>query len=124
MSGFYDGVDGRRTYRFPAATLSAAATVGRIQGPAGKVGRVVGMEYVLTLGTTGAVTNVSVDTVAGLVAPVSVAIPVLAINLGGAAAAAELKAGDELPADTVANVDTDGGCTAGAGDLIVTVQWY
>lgn len=124
MSGFYDGVDGRRTYRFPAATLSAAATVGRIQGPAGKVGRVVGLEYVLTLGTTVAVTNVSVDTVAGLVAPVSVAIPVLAINLGGAAAAAELKAGDELPADTVANVDTDGGCTAGAGDLIVTVQWY
>ena len=124
MSSFYDGVSGRRTYRFPAATLSAAATIGRFQGPTGKVGRVVGLEYVLTTATTVAVTSLTVDTVAGLTGPVAVSVPVLGINLGGSATAAELKAGAELPADTVANVETDGGCTAGAGDLIITVAWY
>jgi hypothetical protein len=124
MSSFYDGVNGHRTYRFPAATLSAAATVGRIQGPAGKVGRVTGVEYLLTTATTVAATALTLDTVAGLTAPLSVSIPVLAINLGGAASAAELKAGAELPADTVVNVASDGGCTAGAGDLNITIQWY
>ena len=104
--------------------MSSAATVGRIQGPAGKVGRVTGVEYVLTVATTTNPTVLTLDTVAGLTAPLAVTIPVLAINLGGAASAAELKAGAELPADTVVNVDTDGGAVAGAGDLNITVQWY
>lgn len=124
MSSFYDGVDGRRTYRFAAATLSSAAVVGRIQGPAGKVGRVVGLEYVLTTGTTTNPTVVTIDTVAGLTAPFAATIPVLAINLGGSATEAEVKAGAELPADTVATIASDGGAAAGAGDLNVTVAWY
>lgn len=124
MSGFYDGVSGHQTYRFAAATLSSAATIGRIQGPAGKVGRVTGFEYVLTTATTVAATAVTIDTVAGLTAPFALSIPVKAINLGGSCTAANLKAGAELPADTIATIATDGGCTAGAGDLNVTVQWY
>lgn len=123
----------RRTYRIAAATLSAAAVVGRIIGPAGKLGRVVGMETVLTLGTTVAVCNVTVG-VNGAVLPAVMQIPVLAINLGHQMSAAELKLAGaveiaavndvELPADTVIEVASDGGCTAGAGDLLITIVWF
>jgi hypothetical protein len=124
MSGFYDGSKGRRTYRFAAAALETGAVVGRLQGPIGKIGRVVGFEYVLTAGVTDAAVNVAVDTNAGLTTPFSVEIPILAINLGGAASRAELAAGDELPADTVAEIQAGGECTVGDGDLIVTIVWY
>lgn len=123
----------RRTYRFAAATLSAAAVVGRIIGPLGKLGRVRGFETVLTTATTVAVCNVTIG-VNGATAPSSFQIPVLAINLGHVASAAELalSGADEvagtndviLTADTVIEVASDGGCTAGAGDLLVTVDWF
>lgn len=132
MGNFYDGKN-RRTYRFAAATLSAAAVVGRFQGPAGKVGRVRGIEYLLTTGTTVAATLVTVGE-NGATLPASISIPVRAINLGGAQTAAEVAAAGapvvagvndvELSADTVIEVASDGGCTAGAGDLIVTVDWF
>jgi hypothetical protein len=129
---FYDNADSR-TYRFPAATLSAAAVVGRFQGPAGKVGRVRGIEYMTTTGITVAASLVTVG-VNGAVAPASISIPVTAINLGGAmsddevkAAGAEEVAGTndvELTADTTIEVASDGGSTAGAADLIIKVDWF
>ena len=70
----------------------------------------------------------------GAVAPASISIPVLAINLGHVATAAELKLAGaaqvagvndvELTADTQVEVDTDGGAVAGAGDLYITVAWF
>ena len=30
----------------------------------------------------------------------------------------------DIPADTVVEVSANGECTAGAGDLLVTVAWY
>ena len=123
MSGFYDGKN-RRTYRFPAVAIDTAAIFGRFQGPAGKVGRVRGIEYVLTAATTVAASTLTVDTVAGLTTPITCPVPVKAINLGGATTKALLKAGSDLPADTVVTVESDGGATAGDGDVIVTVDWY
>jgi hypothetical protein len=124
MSGFYDGVDGRRTYRFSALTVSGGAVIGRVQGPAGKVGRVVGFEYILTTGVTVAAAGITVDTNAGLTAPFTTSMPIAAINTGGAATEAELKAGDELPADTVVEIADDGAATAGAADIALTIAWY
>ncbi len=129
---FYGDADSR-TYRFPAATLSAAAVVGRFQGPTGKVGRVRGIEFLLTTATTVAATLVTVG-VNGATLPASISIPVRAINLGGAQTAAEIKAAGaeevvgtndvELTADTVIEVASDGGATAGAGDLVIRVDWF
>jgi hypothetical protein len=124
MSGFYDGVNGHRTYRIAAATLSSAAVVGRVQGPAGKVGRVTGWEYVVTTSTTTGAASMTVDTNAGLTAPFTTSIPVATAPAAGAATAAQLSAGDELPADTIIEIASDGGPAAGAADLLLTIQWY
>ncbi|MHC4362439.1 MAG: hypothetical protein ACYSTZ_06395, partial [Planctomycetota bacterium] len=80
-SNFYDGADSR-TYRFPAATLSAAAVVGRFQGPAGKVGRVRGAEYIVTTTTTTAAAAVTIG-VNGAVAPATMTVPVATAPAGG-----------------------------------------
>lgn len=130
---FYDGAYQRRTYKFPAAVLSTLAVIARFQGPAGLIGRVRGIEAVLTTGTTTNPTVLSVGNNAA-VAPASVSIPVTAINLGYAMTAAEIKLAGaavvvgtndvELAADTIVEVDTDGGAVAGAADLYITVDWY
>jgi len=112
------------TYRFPAATLSSAATVGRLIGPSGKSGRLVDMAVVTTTATTDAATALSIGTEADTDAYGVLTIPVTAINLGvnGVSTAAATTA--TLPADTVVAIATDGGCTAGAGDILVTIDWY
>lgn len=133
MSGnFYDNAD-QRVYRFPAVTISAAAVVGRIIGPAGKVGRVRGMEYIVTTGVTVAASSVTVGN-NGAVAPAAISIPIASANDGGAMTAAEVKAAGaavvagtndvELAADTVVEIASDGGSTAGAVDLVVNVDWF
>lgn len=131
--GFYDGGRNRRTYTFPAADLSSAAVFGRFQGPAGLVGRVRGIEYVLTTGVTVAAALVTVGN-NGAVGPASMSVEVAAINTGGAQTAAERKANGaevvagvndvELAADTVVECASDGGATAGAGDITITVDWF
>jgi len=124
MSGFYDGVLGRRTYRFDALTITAAAVIGRIQGPEGKVGKLVGFEYVLTTGVTVGNAGLDMDTAAGLTAPFTTAAEIAAINTGGAATQAELDLADEFPADTVIELSSDAAATAGAADITVTIAWY
>ena len=125
MSGTgYDKAQMLRTYSFPAETVSAAAVLQRIQGPAGKRGRVVGFEYMVTTTVTTAPASITVDTNAGLTAPFTGLVADQAANLGGAATAAQLKAGEELPADTVIEVAAGGEAGAGAADLHVTIQWY
>ena len=124
MSGFYDGNDGQRTYQFMAAAIDAGAIFGRFQGPAGKIGRIIGIEYHLVAATTTAATAITFDTAAGFTTPRGMSIPVAAINLGGSATEAELKLGNELPADTIVEATSDGGADAGDADITVTVQWY
>lgn len=123
----------RRVYRFAAAALDTAAIFGRFIGPAGKLGRVRGIECIVTAALTVAVTNVIVG-VNGAVLPAAMQIPILAINLGHVMSAAELAlaGADEvagtndviLTADTVIECSSDGGATAGDGDIIVTVDWF
>lgn len=125
MSGTgYDKAQSLRTYRFPAAVLTSAAVVGRFIGPAGKKGRVVGFEHIVTTGVTSAAGSVVVDTNAGLTSPFTASVPVSSAGAGAATTAALLKAGAELPADTVIEVQAGGEPAAGAADLIITVQWY
>lgn len=135
MSGqFYDGGKLSRTYGPITADLTGAANVdARIQGPAGKVGRVRGIEYHLSTGVTVAASSITVGANAA-VAPASCAVPIAAINTGGAMTAAELAAAGaaavagvndvELPADTIIEIGNAGGSTAGVGEVYVTIDWF
>lgn len=135
MSGqFYDGGKLSRTYGPITSDFIGAANVdARIQGPAGKVGRVRGIEYILTTGVTVAASSITVGN-NGAVAPATCSVPIAAINSGGAMTAAQLKAAGaevvagvndvELAADAVVEVGNTGGSTAGVGAVYVTIDWY
>jgi hypothetical protein len=127
MSGFYDGSKGRRTYNFggtvPVA-LDTDTVLGQISGPAGKVGRVVGFEWIVSVETTTNPTVIDIDTAGGLTLPFTTSIPASAAGTAGAATKAELKAGAELPADTPVLINSDAGAAAGDGYVAVTVVWY
>ena len=110
------------TYRFPAATLSSAATVGRLIGPSGKSGRIVDMGVVVTTGVTVADCTVTAGTEADTDAYGSLTVPIGAANT--AANGATLTSTTTLPADTVVAIAAGGECTAGAGDILVTIDWY
>lgn len=135
MSGqFYDGGKLSRTYGPIAADFTSTANVdARIQGPAGKIGRVRGIEYHLSTGVTVAASAITVGE-NGATLPVSCAVPVAAVNTGGAMTAAELAAAGapavagvndvELPADTIIEIGNPGGATAGVGEVYVTIDWF
>jgi hypothetical protein len=120
------------TYKFAAfAGLSAAGQSSeKIAGPAGATGRLISMVAVVTTGVTVAAgvatlrNNVTTTETYG-----SLTVPVLA---------AELSAGDlviddvgpgtpadtaRIPADAQLELDGDGGATAGAADIYVTILW-
>ncbi len=124
MSGFYDGNDGQRTYSFMAAAIDTAAIFGRIQGPAGKIGRLTGVEWHLTAEATTNATDITFDHAVALVALPTVEIAAAAINLGGSATEVEIAAGAEFRADTIIECTSDGGADAGDADVHVTIQWY
>lgn len=112
------------SYRFETLTLSSAATIARLSGPAGREGRVLAITGVITTGTTTNPTVVTVDTVAGLTNPPSVSVPVLSADAPFGSTQALTEGADALPADTEIILVTDGGAATGAADVTVTVGWY
>jgi hypothetical protein len=121
---FYDNAL-RETYRVPGASLTGgAAVLDRVIGPAGKRGRVVNVSHVVTTGVTVAASTVTIDTNAGVTTPVAHTVPISSADAGAAIAAASLAGQTELPADTVVEIQTDGASTAGAVDLVVTIDWF
>lgn len=113
------------TYKFPAsAVLSTAGVAGRLIGPAGKRGRVLGCQGILTTATTGAASQILVGTAADPDANLVVDVPVQAINTGVQASDANIRAGALLDADTVYQVSGDGAATAGAADITLVVGWF
>ena len=67
------------TYRFPAATLSSAAIVGRFVGPSGKEGRLIDIATVITTATTVASCTVDVGLTADVDAFGTLTVPVTSI---------------------------------------------
>jgi len=112
------------SYRFPAVAVDTAAVGGRFIGPAGKVGRVKSITSINTTETTAAASVVTVDTNAGITTPATLTIPAQVAALGASATKAVIEASTELPADTVVEVSSDGGSTAGDADVVVVVAWY
>lgn len=112
------------TYRFPAATLSSAATVGRLIGPSGKSGRLVDVSVLVTTGVTVAACTVTAGTEADVDAYGSLAVPISSVNSGHNGVSTASATTTVLPADTVIAVAAGGECTAGAGDILVVIDWY
>ena len=110
------------TYRFPAASVIAAATLGRFIGPNGMVGRLLDVAYVVTTGVTVAASNIIVGSAGDTDAYGTLAVPVAAANAVGNGVTHGVT--EDLPADTVVLVGSAGGATAGAVDILVTVDWY
>jgi hypothetical protein len=112
------------SYRFPAVTVSTAAVLGRMAGPSGRAGRVLSIAAVVTTDVTVAPALLTVDTNAGLTNPPSLSLPVGAANSIAGSTQADTEGADELPADTVIELQSDGGATAGAADVTVTIGWF
>lgn len=110
------------TYRFPAATVSSAAVVGRIVGPAGKKGVVVGVGSVVTTGVTVAAGTVKLGSTSDDDAYGVHTMPISAANAVANNFVPVFN--HEVPADAAVLVTAGGQPTAGAGDLLVSVNWY
>jgi len=123
----------RRVYQFLNAAIDGAAVFGRFTGPDGKIGRVRGIEWMLTNSTTTSATEIIVGE-NGATEPAIVIIPVGSQFDVGAMTAAQVEAAgaDEvagvndviLPADTLIEVESDGGADAGDADITITVDWF
>lgn len=112
------------TYFLQAATLSSAAVLGTIIGPKGKVGRLKALGVVVTTATTDAATIVSVGTFADGDAYGTLSVPVASAD-AGYNDFTDLTSDDNLiAADTGLEVSTNGGCTAGAGSIVVVIDWF
>lgn len=109
------------TYRFPAVSVIAAATLGRIVGPKGLTGTIVDVGYVVTTGVTVAASNLIVGTAATTNAYATLAVPIAAADLVGNGATKG--ATKTIPKDAVILVGSAGGATAGAVDAIVVIDW-
>lgn len=109
-------------YRFPAAVLSTAAVIGRIMPPAGMAGRVVDIATIVTTGVTVAPSTVQVGVTATPNAYSTLTVPVSSANDGANGASGV--ASHIIPANAVVDVYAGGECTAGAADVLVTIDWY
>jgi hypothetical protein len=110
------------TYRFTAASLIASATLGRIIGPAGMTGRLLDIGYALTTGVTVAASSIRVGSVGTTNAYGTLAVPIAAIDTVGNTMVRG--ATIDIPKDTAVLIGSGGGATAGAADIIVTIDWY
>lgn len=127
MAGqFYDNPE-RTLVHLDVDTLSTGGDKVTVVGPAGKVGRVTRLGVGVTTAFTVADTVLTLDTVT----PSLASPPTLTIAFTGSAIGdnvectrAQLNGFTELPADSVLQLASDGGSTAGAGSVTLQIDWY
>ena len=110
------------TSKLLAETISSSGVKRKITGPAGLTGRVESITALVTTGTTDAATIISVGTSGDADAFASVSVPVLSAD--GIASTLISGVTALIPADSVVEISSDGGCTAGAANLEVTIAWF
>jgi len=114
----------RTTHVLVAATLSALAEIGKFSGPAGMQGRVESISVLVTTATTVAVTSVSLGDGTTVNTYGSTAVPIASANAVANTLVSLTDDDNLIPADTMVTIETDGGCTAGAGTVTVVVAWF
>jgi len=114
----------RTTHVLTTATLSTLAEIGKFSGPAGMQGRVESISVLVSTATTAADCLVSLGDGTTLNKFGGVTVPVTSLN-GVANTLVSLTDDDNLiPADSMVTIETDGGCTAGAGTVTVVIAWF
>jgi hypothetical protein len=127
MAGqFYDNPE-RTLIHLDLAAVAGGGDLATLAGPAGKVGRVTRLGVAVTTAFTVADSVLSLDSVTpSLTTPPSLTIPFTGSAIGDnvEATRAALNTFSELPADTVLQLASDGGSTAGAGSVTLQIDWY
>jgi len=106
--------------------VSTAATLVSVVGPAGKVGRLEGIGAVVTTSTTSAATELRVGSASDADAYGTLSVPIATAGAAAAYNSATISDIDAnlMPADTAVLIASDGGSTAGAADVVVTIAWF
>lgn len=111
-------------YTLTAATVSTAATLLTVQGPSGKIGRLVDISAVLTTGVTTAATELRVGDAGDADQYGILSLPVASAGVGYNGATVYQTDTNFIPADTNVIIATDGAGDAGAADIVVTIAWF
>lgn len=109
-------------YRFPAAAIDTDGEIGRLTGPSGMKGRLVDIGYAITVATTVAASQINIGDGTDEDAYGYISVPVASI--GAVGNGMTRGADEEIAADSTVTVFSDGGSTAGDGDILVTIDWY
>ena len=112
------------TYQLTAASVTSNASLLKVSGPKGLVGRVASISTVVTTGVTVAASLVEVGTVADEDAYATASIPISSADAVANTVVDNVTDGNEIPADSVVRIGTDGGATAGAANIFVTIAWF
>lgn len=112
------------THTLKAQDIATAATLFHIVGPKGKVGRLESIAAAVTAATTVAATELRVGTAADADKFGTLSVPVATAGNGYNNATIANIDTNPMPANDVVLIATDGGCTAGAADISVTIAWY
>jgi hypothetical protein len=112
------------TYTIENVTISTSGVKLHLVGPAGKQGRIVDMGFVTTTATTAAATELRVGTVADPDAYAILSVPIQIANTVSTDATLYTSSHNLMPASTYFELTSDGGSTAGAGTIILTVDWF
>lgn len=129
MSGYSNGLQVTYLFAAFAGISSAGQSSEKINGPAGRTGRLVSMHGVYTTGNTGAAGNVTLrNNVTTTELYGSVVAPVGAIETGFNGVVIDDVSDNptdvgRIPEDAVLELDGDGGGTGGVADIWVTIEW-
>ena len=123
MSQNYDNGD-VLMYQFPAAAVDTAAVIGRILGPAGKQGRLMGIASAVTADVTVAAAGIRVGSTSDPDAYGTHSIPVSSADAVVTTYTDLTSDSNLIPADSLVEIDSDGAATAGDADLFVTIKWF
>ena len=114
----------RMSYTIPAAAIDTAAVLLSVCGPAGLKGRVSNISGVVTTSTTVAASEIQVGTTADEDAYATCAVPVLTAPAVFNTLVDLTSDANLIPANSVVEIASDGGATAGDGDIVVTIDWF
>jgi hypothetical protein len=111
-------------YQLKAATISSAARLQTLIGPAGKSGRLNSITSTVTTGVTDAASTITVGTAGDpdSAGTLTVAVSSAAAVQNNVVLVTPYSA--VLAADTAFVIDVGGECTAGAADINVAITWY
>jgi len=113
------------TYKFPAATLSGAAIVGRIPSPIGAIGEVTSVAVLCTTNLTGSEGTLTIGRSGNSNAYGTLTLPNTSADSQVDGAFTKPYQFGVIPraGGEVIEVAAGGEPTAGAGDIYVTVKW-